>query len=132
MKIKLNNKEKNMKKFINNDDITIKDILEFIDEMNISRNKKVLYDYYVGVCPVTQFKKYDSILTFYGDYDGEIEDSLTVNDFLKSIEGMNLDTIIAFYETDYFSEDYSGEAILGVPCAYRDEESNDLVFCADY
>lgn len=120
-----------MKKFINND-ITIKDILEFIDEMNIDRNKRVLYDYYVGICPVTQFKKYDGILTFYGDYDGEIEDSLTVNDFLKSIEGMNLDTIIAFYETDYFSEDYSGEAILGVVGAYKEEETNNLVFIGEY
>lgn len=121
-----------MRKFINNNDITIKDILEFIDEMNISRNKKVLYDYYVGISPITQFKKYDGIFTFYEDYDGKIENSLTVNDFLKSIEGINLDTTVAFYETDYFSEHYSGEALLGIVCVYKDEDSNDLVFCTDY
>lgn len=119
-----------MRKFINNNDITIKDILEFLDEMNISRNKKVLYDDNTSVYPITKFKKYDDILTFYIDCYGKLEDSLTVNDFLNSIKGLNLGTIIAFYETDYFSEHYSGEAFLGITCAYKEEETNNLVFCS--
>ena len=120
--------------FIGEDTLTIEEVLDFIKDMNISEDKNIMYDMCDGPSIITSFQKHEDMITFTSEYKNtNPEDSLTVSDFLKYVEGMDLNTLIAYFETDYTTLDtYSSTekecALIGVVSGYKEENSGNLVF----
>lgn len=121
--------------------MTVGEILEFIKEKDIDKGNKVLYDPGDGPHIITTFGRYDEIITFTGEYKNcNADDSLTVASFLEHVKGVDLNTTIAYLETDYITLDTcftdkdnrkKESALLGIEYVYREEDTHNLVFSSN-
>lgn len=127
-----------MNVFIDKNVLTVGNIIDFIEEMNIGKKDKVMYDSGDGPNIITSFSMCDDVITFTSDYKNHnLKKCLNVANFLDYVNDMDLNTQIAYFESDYITLDTvlnnsinkkKESAIIGIQGAYKDEDTGNLVF----